>query len=113
MKDGKGGNRASGVQLLGSIDESQKSTHIRLIDDEDKDYLQPDVWENGLGAHFSDGQRTKNRTARLRKLAALKVREKDMVDAEHDLGLQRAKMSNCVGGMNKDGTKWKMRERKR
>ncbi|KAL9640333.1 MAG: hypothetical protein Q9164_000336 [Protoblastenia rupestris] len=51
--------------------------------------------------------------ARRTKLAALKLREKDLRDAENELELQRAKMSNTVGGINKAGVKWKVRERKR
>lgn len=51
--------------------------------------------------------------ARRTKLAALKVREKDLRDAEHELELQRAKMNNNVGGVTKAGVKWKVRERKR
>ncbi len=47
------------------------------------------------------------------KLAALKTREKDLVDAENELELQRAKMSNSIGGVTKAGVKWKPRERKR
>ena len=55
----------------------------------------------------------KERDARRSKLAALKAREKDLVDAENELELQRAKMSNSVGGVTKAGLKWKVRERKK
>ena len=51
--------------------------------------------------------------ARRSKLAALKAREKDLMDAENELELQRAKMSNSVGGVTKAGLKWKIRERKK
>ena len=54
----------------------------------------------------------KEQEARRSKLAALKAREKDLMDAENELELQRAKMSNNVGGVNKAGLKWKVRERK-
>lgn len=58
-------------------------------------------------------QRRKEQDARRSKLAALKVREKDLIDAENELELQRAKMSNTVGGTTKAGVKWKVRERKK
>ena len=51
--------------------------------------------------------------ARRSKLAALRAREKDLMDAENELELQRAKMSNSVGGVTKAGLKWKIRERKK
>ena len=54
----------------------------------------------------------KEQNARKSKLAALKTREKDLRDAENELELQQAKMSNSVGGVTKTGVKWKVRERK-
>ncbi|EFW20808.1 hypothetical protein D8B26_002879 [Coccidioides posadasii str. Silveira] len=51
--------------------------------------------------------------SRLRKLEALKKQYQDIVAAEQELDLQRAKMENSVGGVNKYGVKWKVRERKR
>ena len=50
---------------------------------------------------------------RAAKLAALKKRQKEIMAAADALDLQRAKMSRTVGGVNKDGVKWKIRERKR
>lgn len=44
---------------------------------------------------------------------ALKSRENDLLAAERELELQRAKMSSSIGGTNKAGVKWKVRERKR
>lgn len=46
-------------------------------------------------------------------LEALKARERDLVAAEEELEQQRAKMNNTVGGVNKHGVKFKIRERKR
>lgn len=57
-------------------------------------------------------QHKKEQDARRSKLAALKAREKDLLEAENELGLQRAKMNNSVGGTTKVGLKWKVRERK-
>jgi hypothetical protein len=47
------------------------------------------------------------------KLQIVKKREKELVAAEEELEAQRAKMNNTVGGVNKHGVKFKVRERKR
>ena len=62
---------------------------------------------------FQRKQRTKEQDARRSKLAALKAREKDLIEAENELNLQRDKMSNSVGGNTRAGAKWKVRERKK
>ncbi|KAF2732701.1 U3 small nucleolar RNA-associated protein 11 [Polyplosphaeria fusca] len=46
-------------------------------------------------------------------LEAVKARERDLVIADEELEKQRAKMSNTIGGVNKHGVKFKIRERKR
>ena len=43
----------------------------------------------------------------------LKKRQKEILKVADQLELQRAKMTNTVGGVNKDGVKFKIRERKR
>lgn len=58
-------------------------------------------------------QHRKEQDTRRSKLAALKARERDLVEAEKELDLQRAKMSNSMGGTTKAGVKWKVRERKK
>jgi U3 small nucleolar RNA-associated protein 11 len=60
-------------------------------------------------------RRRRKRLGQLRaaKLEALKKRQKEVMAAIEQLELQRAKMSRTVGGVNKDGVKWKIRERKR
>jgi U3 small nucleolar RNA-associated protein 11 len=58
-----------------------------------------------------DRERAQDRTAS--KLRAIKKRESELVAAEEELELQRAKMNNTVGGVNKNGVKFKVRERKR
>lgn len=50
---------------------------------------------------------------RRNKLAALRKQYAEITTAERELELQRAKMSNSVGGVNKKGVKFKIRERKR
>jgi hypothetical protein len=47
------------------------------------------------------------------KLEMIKKREKELAAAEKELEFQRAKMNNTVGGVNKNGVKFKVRERKR
>jgi U3 small nucleolar RNA-associated protein 11 len=60
-------------------------------------------------------RRRRKRLGELRaaKLEALKKRQKEIMAAAEQLELQRAKMSRTVGGINKDGVKWKIRERKK
>ena len=43
----------------------------------------------------------------------VKKKERELAAAEEELEKQRAKMSNSVGGVNKNGVKFKIRERKR
>ena len=60
-------------------------------------------------------RKTKKRAAeaRHRKLDALAKQHREIVAAQRELEWQRAKMEHSVGGTNKDGIKWKIRERKR
>ena len=58
-----------------------------------------------------DRERAQSRTAA--KLASTKKRERELAAAEEELEAQRAKMNNTVGGVNKNGVKFKIRERKR
>lgn len=57
--------------------------------------------------------RKRQREGQESRLKALKTREKDLLAAEHQLGHARARMSSSVGGFNKAGVRWKVRERKR
>lgn len=57
--------------------------------------------------------RKRGEEARVSRLNLLKLRERELRVAEQELELQRAKMANSVGGMNKTGVKWKPRERKK
>jgi U3 small nucleolar RNA-associated protein 11 len=61
-------------------------------------------------------QRRKKRRAQEvleNQLGALKDRERDLSAALSQLEQQRARMNNTVGGTNKEGVKFKVRERKR
>ena len=55
--------------------------------------------------------RAQSRTAF--RLQMVKKKERELVSAEEELEKQRAKMSGSVGGVNKNGVKFKIRERKR
>lgn len=55
----------------------------------------------------------KQHEAREVKLETLRKRERDLMAAEHELELQRGRMSSGVGGVTKAGLRWKIRERKR
>ena len=57
--------------------------------------------------------RKKKQDARKSKLATMNAREKDLIKAKNELDIQRAKMSNTVGGSTRVGVKWKVRERKK
>ncbi|KAL6708881.1 hypothetical protein ACN47E_002288 [Coniothyrium glycines] len=58
-----------------------------------------------------DRERAQSRTAS--KLQSAKKRERELAAAEEELEAQRARMNNTVGGVNKHGVKFKIRERKR
>ncbi|KAL9001018.1 MAG: hypothetical protein Q9169_000502 [Polycauliona sp. 2 TL-2023] len=57
--------------------------------------------------------RKRGTEARQSKLNALISREKDLVATEDQLEHQRTRMSNSIGGTNKAGVRWRVRERKR
>ncbi|KAK2747208.1 hypothetical protein FQN55_005203 [Onygenales sp. PD_40] len=60
-------------------------------------------------------RRLKKRAAEVRskKIEALRIQHKELLAAEQELDRQRGKMEHSVGGVNKFGVKWKVRERKR
>ncbi|KAL9092571.1 MAG: hypothetical protein Q9165_004375 [Trypethelium subeluteriae] len=56
----------------------------------------------------------RSKESRRKYLEALKEREQDLIIAEQELDLQRAKMNNtATTGVNKNGAKFKIRERKK
>lgn len=57
--------------------------------------------------------RKRAQEGRLSRLKLLKRREKELLVAERGLELQRAKLSNSIGGVTKAGFRWKVRERKK
>ncbi|KAL0264314.1 hypothetical protein SLS55_000262 [Diplodia seriata] len=58
-------------------------------------------------------RREKAQQSRRSRVEGLKKKEQDLMAAEKELEDQRARMNNNVGGVNKNGVKFKVRERKR
>lgn len=58
-------------------------------------------------------KRVRAQEGRMVHLEAVKARERDLMIAEEELEKQRAKMNGTIGGVNKNGVKFKVRERKR
>ena len=58
-------------------------------------------------------KRRRLQEVRATKLEMLKRRQKDIMAAADVLELQRAKMAKTIGGVNKNGVKFKIRERKK
>ena len=58
-------------------------------------------------------RRKKLQEVRANKLEMLKKRQQDIMAAANQLDLQRAKMAKTIGGTNKSGVTFKVRERKR
>lgn len=54
-----------------------------------------------------------DRQRRTVRLEALKTQERELLAAEEELAKQRARMANTIGGVNKNGVKFRVRERKR
>ena len=66
-------------------------------------------------AQLKADRKRRKRLEELRKakLEVLKKRQKEILAAANQLELQRARMANVVGGVNKNGVTFKVRERKR
>lgn len=58
-------------------------------------------------------QKRRLQTSRQKKLDALRDREEDLSAALDEVETQRAKMNGSIGGVNKNGVKFKVRNRKR
>ena len=64
-------------------------------------------------ARYQRKKRRRILEAKQSMLEALRERETSLLAAERELEMQRAKMSNTIGGTTKAGVKFKVRERKR
>ncbi|KAK4990414.1 hypothetical protein LTR28_001473, partial [Elasticomyces elasticus] len=58
-------------------------------------------------------KKAREQEVRDRRLEVLREREKELTTALNELDTQRAKMAGTVGGVDRNGVKWKVRERKR
>jgi U3 small nucleolar RNA-associated protein 11 len=125
-KRGKKGEKKIFVESVLEQKEFAKSRRKDQIvsDDEDADAEEAipkvdnfeDFSDEGSGSEASDEDTStapSHRKSQLGMLEALRKREKELVTATRELELQRAKMSNSIGGTNKNGVKFKIRERKR
>jgi hypothetical protein len=81
-----------------------KTMSKKQIDAEEKARLAKRVFRKAR-------ERAQGRTAY--RLEAVKKQERELVAAEEELETQRAKMNKTIGGVNKHGVKFKLRERKR
>lgn len=90
---------------LSAEEDEPKSVPVRKASARDK----------GALARLRTERKKRRRLQEVRKvrLETLKKRQKEILAAAHQLDLQRAKMAKTVGGTNKNGVKFKVRERKR
>lgn len=75
----------------------------------------PSTTDISTSKRFLAERKRRRRLQELRanKLDALKKRQREIMAAANQLEAQRARMARTVGGVNKDGVKFKIRERKR
>lgn len=114
---GKGGELPGRVggqsqsQLQAEEDDEEEEAPKKVKKLSKKQQEAKELAEKQQRAFMSKRDRAQERAAA--HLEALKKRERDLMAAEDELELQRAKMNNTVGGINKNGVKFKIRERKR
>jgi U3 small nucleolar RNA-associated protein 11 len=96
----------------GNVGQNAPEVHEQLAKPKSKKAL---LAEQQAMLDLRAARRRRKRLGELRaaKLEALKKRQKEIMAVAEQLELQRAKMSGTVGGVNKDGVKWKIRERKK
>jgi U3 small nucleolar RNA-associated protein 11 len=111
---GSEGSRGRKTVFVESVEEQhafKKDSDEDGDDGEDSENSEDDMMTSKPKKNQSS--RTKARQREERKLEALKTRQQELTLAQRELDLQRAKMSNSIGGINKNGVKFKIRERKR
>lgn len=118
-------SREDQKKIGGQIDQVDDNGDNDEAEDEEDDSLQTQLQkqptkkqiEAQRQAHFRKlhAKRLKRRAAegRRKKLEALRKQYTEITAAERELDLQRGRMSNSIGGVNKNGVKWKVKERKR
>lgn len=138
LRDGDGGKKSKHTVYVGDVDEQKEFdeeewfgagadcpawNRRKTNDEEELDEEAPkkklskkqqeakELREKEERALMSKRVRLQQRAAA--HLEAIKARERDLMTAEEELENQRAKMNNTVGGTNKHGVKFKIRERKK
>lgn len=101
------GNKGA-LLLRQSMKDTQKSGYSQAVLRKPPEDLRTSKQARMLGK-----LRKRQRASQQSRLKALELREKDLVVAEQQLGQVRARMNGSIGGVNKAGIKWKIRERKR
>ncbi|TID26471.1 u3 small nucleolar rna-associated protein utp11 [Venturia nashicola] len=121
-ESGKGGKLTTFVE---SREEQMAFAPPEMDDDDDSDaWSDEEEEEEKTVKSASKPQETKEEIILRRKraraqearrslLATVKEREHDLTIADNELEMQRAKMNNDIGGVNKAGVKFKIRARKR
>lgn len=96
-------------------EDGNEVAELELFASEDDDDEDMDAPKELLDADKYRAKRKKQRTVEAlnRKIQALAQRERQLSQALDEVQLQRAKMEGTVGGVNKSGVKFKVRERKR
>ena len=104
--------KTGGLADLEGVDE--KEIAMKLSNGQPKSQLVMEAETEALRrARILRKKRKRDEETQSSRLKALISREKDLLTAERELDLQRAKMSSSVGGITKAGVKWRIRERKR
>ena len=112
---------AKRISFVDSKDEQRRKLHAKMDEVEEENMPQKELSSKEAEAQrladIAKGRAQKKRAhqqeVRRELLDAVRKRENDLMQAEQELDLQRAKMNNSVGGVNKNGLKFKIRQRKR
>ena len=107
-------NETDGLAELEEVEDKEKDEAKKLFSGQPTSQRGIDAETEALrSSRILRKKRKRDEETRSSRLKALKAREKDLLTAERELDLQRAKMSGNVSGINKAGVKWRIRERKR
>lgn len=110
------GIRGEGKHIVYVDDEVEQSQRIGLEEDDDDEEVEDETLPEEGHATSRLRKRQRREMEKLEtRLEAAQTRLKALTEAEEALDLQRSKMakSPTVGGITKNGTKFKVRERKR
>jgi U3 small nucleolar RNA-associated protein 11 len=109
----------TGKRVVFGDEDENKAAHPTLRNhgsaDDSDDWLSDNGSDAEKDEDLSPEEQRKQRTqaVRRRKLDALQDRENDLSIALSEVKTQRARMNGSIGGVNKKGIKFKVRDRKR